>query len=244
MIICEVGLNHMGDLTYANEYINKIIKSKADGVIFHIREKFFYKNLNKKFLLPQSFYKNLLQKLHKHNIKLGIALADPTKIDFCESIGIDFYKIFSRDICDVPLISAIKKTQKLTFVATGMSDFKDIEKFTKLIYPYKKNFTIIQTQLNLNTNFTNLKSILLLKQKFHMNVAYGNHAKNTNVLFTAIAFEPSDIIFYVKGNKVRKHVDNPHAIPLKDLSIFIKNLKELPSALGDGKKIRMKHGIK
>ncbi len=41
MIICEIGLNHMGNTKYANEYIDKIIKSKADGILFHIRENHF-----------------------------------------------------------------------------------------------------------------------------------------------------------------------------------------------------------
>ena len=39
MIICEIGLNHMGNTKYANEYIEKIIKTNADGILFHISEK-------------------------------------------------------------------------------------------------------------------------------------------------------------------------------------------------------------
>ena len=68
MIICEIGLNHMGDIKYANEYIDKIIKSNADGILFHIREKSFYET-NPKLLLPDKFYINAIKKIKKHNIK-------------------------------------------------------------------------------------------------------------------------------------------------------------------------------
>ena len=71
MIICEIGLNHMGNVKYANEYINKIIKSKPDGILFHIREKSYYK-IHPKLLLPDKFYATAISKIKKNNIKFGI----------------------------------------------------------------------------------------------------------------------------------------------------------------------------
>ena len=121
MIICEIGLNHMGDIKYANEYIDKIIKSKAEGVLFHIREKSFYE-INPKLLLPDKFYVQASKKIKKHKIKFGITLADPDKIEFCKKIDVDFYKIFSRDILDKKIIDKIKSTKKKTYVSTGMSN--------------------------------------------------------------------------------------------------------------------------
>ena len=38
MIICEIGLNHMGDEKYVKEYLKIIIHAKADGVLFHIND--------------------------------------------------------------------------------------------------------------------------------------------------------------------------------------------------------------
>jgi len=65
-----------------------------------MREMFYDTKENSKLLLPEEFYFNACRKLHRHKIKFGVTLADPAKIDFCESIGVDFYKIFSRDIND------------------------------------------------------------------------------------------------------------------------------------------------
>ena len=90
----------------------------------------------------------------------------------------------------------------------------------------------------------NLKAIQLLKEKFKMNIGYGNHAKNIFSVFVSIAYQPSDYLFYVKGNKIKKHPDEPHAIALKDLKDFIKNIKDLEKAIGNKTKIKMSANIK
>ncbi|MBT3407074.1 hypothetical protein HN415_00155 [Candidatus Woesearchaeota archaeon] len=243
MIICEIGLNHMGNIKYANEYIDKIIKSKADGILFHIREKSFYET-NPKLLLPDKFYVQASKKIKKHNIKFGITLADPDKIEFCKKIGVDFYKIFSRDILDQKILSKIKSTKKRTFASTGMSNLNEIKKFVNIIKSEIKYFTLIHTQLDNNIKKVNLKAILLLKEKFKMNVGYGNHASNILTIYTSIAYEPSDILFYVKGGKYKKHIDESHAIELDNLKQFIKNIDDLKKSIGMKTKIKMNANIK
>ena len=77
-----------------------------------------------------------------------------------------------------------------------------------------------------------------------MDVGYGNHASNIFTIYTSIAYEPSDVLFYVKGNKFRKHIDEPHAIKLDNLKKFIENLRDLEKAIGNETKIKMKANIK
>jgi len=244
MIICEIGLNHMGKIDYANEYVNKIIKAKPDGVLFHIREKEFYeKKETSKLKLPDSFYFKIAKKLKKNNIKFGITLADPEKIDFCREIGVDFYKVFGRDILYFDLIEKVRKTKKKIFVSTSMSNTNEIKQFRKFVKK-SKQFTIIHTQLDNNIDLVNLRAISMLKKKFGMNIAYGNHCENLNVLYVALCFEPSDLLFYVKGNRKKKHVDELHAYELDTISELIMNLRELPRSLGKEIKIKMDARIK
>ena len=56
MIICEIGLNHLGSEKNANNYLRLISKSNVDAFSFQIREKKYYMQRNKaKFLLDMSF---------------------------------------------------------------------------------------------------------------------------------------------------------------------------------------------
>jgi N,N'-diacetyllegionaminate synthase len=240
MIICEIGLNHMGDAKYANQYINKILYSNADGLIFHLREKAFYQhNPGSKFLLSDDFYYKIGKKL-KNKIKFGMAVVDPDSIDFCEKVGVDFYKIFGDDIGNVKLINKIKETNKKTFVSTGTAGLPEIKKFIKYIGSSKQNFVLVHTQLSYDPNASNLKAISSLKQ-FGLPVAYGNHASNIKVIYLALAYEPSDILFYVKGDVVKKHVDEPQAVRLNELSSFVTDIHLLPKSIGTGKKQKMKN---
>ena len=244
MIICEIGLNHMGNIKYANEYVDKIIKSKADGILFHIREKSFYeRKKTSRLKLPDSFYIRISKKLKNNNIKFGITLADPDKIDFCKQIDVDFYKVFGRDILEFDLIEKLRKTKKKIFISSSMSNLKEITKLVKFIKK-SNQFTIIHTQLDNNIDIVNLRAITMLKKKIEMNIAYGNHCENLDVIYLALCFEPSDILFYVKGDKKIKHIDEPHAYELKNLTKIIQNIKNLPRSIGKEKKIKMDAKIK
>ena len=244
MIVCEVGLNHQGDENYAHEYIDKIIESNADAILLHIREPSFYsKNGNSKFVLSDTFYEEIAKKIKKFNLKFGITISDVNKVDFFEKIDIDFYKIFSKDVRNNELIKKALETKKRVFISTGMSNLEELNELMKTIQNYKKQITLIHTQLSNKLKLVNLKAIPLLKKKFNLPVAYGNHAENTKVMFVALAFEPSDIIFYVKGSKYSQHLDEPHAVQLDDLKEFISDLKNLHFTLGENIKIKMKSQI-
>ena len=71
MIICEVGLNHNGNEKYAKEYVDAVIKSKTDAIVFHIREESFYHGKNKKKKLSDGFYRNAREKVRKEKIKFS-----------------------------------------------------------------------------------------------------------------------------------------------------------------------------
>lgn len=244
MIICEVGLNHLGDQNYANEYVNKIIECKADGATFYVGDDSFYlKPSFSNFVLPDEFYEKISKKFHDNSIQFGVMISDVTKIDHFESIGTDFYKVFSNDIGNLELISKLKKTGKNIFVSTGTSDLYGIEKLVNFIKDSKERFTLIHTQLSNRLNIVNLKAIPMLRKKFGMHIAFSNHAKNTKVLFVALGFEPSDIFFYVKGNKTENHPDEPHAIKLQDLNMMVQNLRELPISVGSAVKIKIDNEI-
>ena len=131
------------------------------------------------------------------------------------------------------LIKKIVSTKKKIFVSTGISNINEIKKFEKVIKNKKKQITLVHTFLDKDISKVDLNAMNTLKEKFKMKIAYGNHAENTLVTYLSLAFEPSDILFYVKGSKYKKHVDDPHAVKMDDLKNFIMNLKVLPKALGN-----------
>jgi len=44
MIVCEVGLNHLGNEEYSTMYVEKLSKSNCDAISYQIREPEFYES--------------------------------------------------------------------------------------------------------------------------------------------------------------------------------------------------------
>ena len=76
MIICEIGLNHLGDEQYANNYVSNILSNNVDAITIQVRESDFYVNDYKNFILSDDFYYKLIKKVKNSKVKIGIALSE------------------------------------------------------------------------------------------------------------------------------------------------------------------------
>ena len=241
MIICEVGINHLGIEEYANQYIDEILKSKADAITFALpKESFFENERFRDFKLEKEFFVKASERIKNGNMRFGISIDDEGDIGFLETLGVAFYKVLSKDINNISLIDdLINNTNKKIFVSTGMSDLHEIEAFCKHVESVKERFTLVHTQLTHDIKSVNLKSIDVLKDSFSLPVAFGMHCANHNVLYLSLAFKPSDIFIYVKGGNTASHPDEEHAIALGDIQNVINKLLELPESIGEGIKLKM-----
>jgi pseudaminic acid synthase len=70
-------------------------------------------------------------KLKKIANKKGLACFsspfDPTSVDFLESMNVPIYKVASSEICDLPLLKKIAKTNKPIILSTGMATLREID---------------------------------------------------------------------------------------------------------------------
>jgi sialic acid synthase SpsE len=241
MIVCEIGINHFGDIKYAKKYVDKIIEMKSDAISFHmLKDSFYAKNAtNNKKKLPDEFYINARAITRKNNIQFGISIAEPNKIDFCEQIDVDFYKILSKDMLNKKLLEKIMETKKKFFVSTGVYGITEITKLMDITSGSHKKMSLIHTQLTSEIDLVNLKAIPMLQKKFKIPVAFGNHSKNFRTTILSLAFNPSDIFFYVKGNKTKKHPDHVHAVSFSDLKQLINDLQNLPRTIGNATKFKI-----
>ena len=243
-IICEIGHNHNGSLIYAKKYVEDLISIKPDAITFQFREPDRYKGANYKLQLNDLFYERSIQKIQENGIDVGIAIADLKKIPFFEELNVKFYKVLSMDIENYALIEKLISTKKIVYVSTGMSNYDQIQKFVDFIGHQKNRFRLIHTQLTYEIKEINLKAINILKDKFGLPVAYGSHSNNKNIIYASTVLEPHAIFFYVKGKRIKKHLDEDHAINLLDCTSLIKNILDINIALGSGEKRKMINRIK
>ena len=245
MIIAEIGLNHLGREHLVESYIDKLIDTDVDAVTLQVREPEYYNTKwnNYDLKLDKNVYFYVKENLHSVGKKFGMAIADITYIQFFESIGVDFYKVIRNDITNFELIDKLKDVGKEIIVSTGLSSDEDISKFVNYIGD-NKNFKLNHTQLSYDIKDCNLSAIENMRQKYGLDVSFGNHCNNPKVLYMSLCYQPSDILFYVKHVHNSHYPDSKHAIVINDVCEFVKNLKVLSTAVGTGIKQKMENKLR
>ena len=247
MIIAEVGLNHFGQRHKIDNYLDVLSQSNIDGITFQIREQEYYKK-KPNLKLSDNEYTRICEFIKSKNKKFGIAIADINKIDFLESINVDFYKVIRNDITNKSLMKKLVATNKPLIISTGLSSDVDIQNFIKEFGT--DNITLNHTQLSHDPKDCNLLAIQKMKDKYGCNVSFGTHCNNINVIYMSLCYYPSSILFYVKDDWPFNHYtetnfpDDEHAISLNNIHNVLNNINKLQDAIGTGTKQKMKNKIK
>jgi sialic acid synthase SpsE len=239
MIIAEIGMNHLGSLKMAKEYVDVLSTSKVGAITFQIRESSYYNGEKKKYFLSDEDYIEISKLIKGKNKKFGVAIADENKVDFLDSIGVDFYKVIRNDITNDSLISKLLSTGKKIIVSTGLSSDAEIKNFVEKNKNNKSNIVLNHTQLSYEIYDCNLSAIKKMKEEYDFEVSFGSHCSNKNVLYMSLCYNPSDVLFYVKMDNNQKYPDSEHSILAENVSDVAKNILELSLAVGSGNKISM-----
>ena len=180
MIVAEIGLNHNGNVNYANSYINFLKRQNVDAVTLQVREKKFYLNRKRKHLeLPLSFYKKQFFKLKSINIKsIGLSIVDLQTFNYFKNIKFDFFKILSFGAHNKKLIDYILKTTTANvYISCGLLKKKKMSEYLRK-YKNNKRVKFIYTKLTYNVSNINLINLFDFEKKNKDKFAYGHHYLN------------------------------------------------------------------
>ena len=125
-IICEIHPQHMGDM---NELERMIIQSKISGADFvkvqlYSSNKLFGNNDRSYLDINKDELKKIRDFCNNIGIKLSASIFDEEKLDWCEELDFEVYKIASRTVNeDTKLFEKIISKNKRTIISLGMYDY-------------------------------------------------------------------------------------------------------------------------
>jgi N-acetylneuraminate synthase len=245
LTIAEIGMNHMGDEAYADQYLEDLVVARPDGLTFQVQSEAYYAEASHRSLrLSDEYYRRAVERTKELKMLFGVGLCDVEKVQFFRSIGTDFYKVLSKDIGNKELIAAVLATGKPVYISTGMSSEDEIGSFLAEFDVIPTNLSLIHTQLSYDDADTNLRAIARLQELFGVPVAFGSHSMDVHALYASLGFSPSALFFYVKGNRPITHRDEAHALRLSACPEVTAEIRRLESMLGDGIKKKMPNRIK
>ncbi len=178
---------------------------------------------------------------------------------FCDQIGIEFcstpfdfesadyldklmnfYKISSSDLSNLPFIEHIAKKNKPILLSTGASNLDEIYETVSLIQKYNdKKLTLLHCVLEYPTPYghTNLSRIASLKKAFpDLYIGYSDHAKpdySYNILKTAYLMGAQVIEKHFTLDKKLPGNDHYHAMDTQDAEEILKQIEYVNTLLGD-----------
>ena len=259
IIIAEAGGNHNGSIKNAYKLVDIAKKAGADYVKFQTfkaetlvsknapKAKYQEKNVKKishfelikKLEMSYEMHIKLIKYCKKKKIKFLSSPFCIDSFDLLRKFNLDFIKIPSGEITNLPLLRHIKKFKNNIILSTGMSNTNEIKRAVKILK--NKNRKLIL--LHCNTEYPspvqdlNLNAMLTLKKQFNLDVGYSDHSLGINVPIIAASLGAKVIEKHFTISKRMVGPDHLASLNPKELISMVKAIRSTEIILGKKNKI-------
>lgn len=259
-IIAEAGVNHNGDFSLAKKMVDAAKEAGVDYIKF---QTFVPENLVSQFAEKAEYQKEttdadesqlaMLQRLTLTNEnfielkeycnQMGIGFIstpfDLESIDFLETFDMDFWKIPSGEITNLPYLEAIAKTKRKVVMSTGMCDLQEINDAIKVL---EDNGTTDITLLHCNTQYptpyehVNLSAMNTIAVNTGKPIGYSDHTNGIEVPIAAVSMGAVVIEKHFTLDKNMEGPDHKASLTPKELKEMVSSIRNIEMAIGTGLK--------
>lgn len=184
-------------------------------------------------------YTELQQFCNQVGIEFCSTAFDFESADYLDTL-MNFYKISSSDLNNLPFIEYIAQKNKPILLSTGASNLDEIHRAVDMIHKYNdKKMTLLHCVLEYPTPYehTNLGKISSLKKEFpDLYIGYSDHAKpdySYNVLKTAYLMGAQVIEKHFTLDKTLPGNDHYHAMDTHDAEKILEQIQYIETLIGD-----------
>jgi N,N'-diacetyllegionaminate synthase len=262
IIIAEAGVNHNGSLDLAYKMIELAKEADADYVKFQtaIPKLVYSANTPKaayqirntgsdepqilmaeKIHLPVSDYKALNAYCNKIGIKFLSTPFDHVSIDVLEELNMDYFKIPSGEITNLPYLRRIGSIGKPVIMSTGMAKLGEIEDALDVLLNCgltKDQLTILHCNTEYPTPMVdvNLHAMQAMANAFGVKVGYSDHTEGIEVPIAAVALGATLIEKHFTLDKTMEGPDHKASLDPIELKNMVRAIRNIEVALGSGLK--------
>lgn len=260
-IIAEAGVNHNGSMELAKKLIDAAAKAGADYVKFQTFKpeklvarsagtaEYQKKNLHSdesqlemlnKLALAQEDFRELKRYCEERNIGFLSTPFDLDSLAFLDSLGMDFWKIPSGEITNLPYLEAIAQTDRPVVLSTGMADLAEVEDAMKVLTKQKpREITILQCNTEYPTPYedVNLRAMQTMKEVFHVPVGYSDHTKGIAIPLAAVGAGAQVIEKHFTLDRTLPGPDHVASLEPDELQAMVEGIRQIEKAMGTGEKV-------
>lgn len=255
-IIAEMSANHAGSLERAKEIIHcakeagadciKIQTYTPDTLTIDCHNQYFQVqngtwegenlySLYGKAYTPWEWQQELKEEAERVGIDFLSTPFDTTSVDFLEELGLEFYKVASFEMVDLPLLRYIASKGKPIILSTGMGALEEIREAVEAVYSTgNRQLAILKcsSAYPADPGQMNLRTIADMRERFAIPVGLSDHSMGSLSATTAVAMGASII---EKHFCISRDIENPDAsfsMTPEEFRRMVEDIRKVEETLG------------
>lgn len=258
-IIAEMSGNHGGKIEKALDIVNAAAEAGADCLKIQTytadtitinshtepflvrtglwKDEYLY-DLYSKAFTPWEWTETIKKEAEKLGMDFLSTPFDFTAVDFLEKIGVEFYKIASFEIIDIPLIKKVAQTGKPLIISCGMASEEEIREAVDTVFSSgNKNVILLKCCSAYPTDYNtmNLRTIIDMREKFNVPVGLSDHSIGTLTDIAAVAIGVHVIEKHICLSREDKTVDGDFSLDKEEFKQLVKDVRNTELSLGSVK---------
>ena len=256
-IIAEMSGNHGGDLSKALAIVDaaaeagadciKIQTYTADTITINARtplfqqesglwEKEYLYDLYQKAYTPWEWTSALYARAKEKGLDFLSTPFDFTAVDFLEKEGLEFYKIASFELVDIPLIKKAAGTGKPLILSCGMAEKEEIAEAVEAAKSAGcKDLVLLKCCSAYPTNYPtmHLRTIPDMREAFGVPVGLSDHSEGSLACVLAVALGAAVIEKHLVYSAEDKTVDSAFSLSREEFEQMVRDVRNAETALGE-----------
>jgi N-acetylneuraminate synthase len=258
-VIAEIGINHNGDKEVAHKLIDAAADAGCDAVKFQKRTprlslkpeqweqvrdtpwgvRMTYIEYREKIEFGGDTYAELMQHAHRRDMAFGASAWDENACDTLSSVGIDFFKVASAKLTNIPLVTRMAKMNKPLIISTGMSEMHEVQ---RAVSEAKRNSTCREMGILACTaaypakiEDLNLRRIETLRREFpSFTIGWSGHEIGIWTSLMAVVYGARIVERHLTLDRAMKGSDHAASLEPKGMALLVREIRNWPKALGHG----------
>jgi N-acetylneuraminate synthase len=253
-VIAEIGINHNGDLEIAKQLIDVAKDAGADAVKFQKRtiDLVYSKEMLDS---PRESPWGTTQRAQKEGLEFGID--EYKEIDaYCKEKGIEWFasawdlesqkflrqfdlkhnKVASAMIVYEDLLNEIASEKKHTFISTGMTTFKEIDRAVEIFRKTDCPFELMHcvSTYPMDDEDANLNCIKTLRDRYQCDVGYSGHEVGLAVSYAAAALGITSLERHITLDRAMYGSDQAASVEPAGFKMLVGAVRKIEKAMGNG----------
>lgn len=177
--------------------------------------------------------------LYKYAKERGLEFVETLCATGCLSIlkyfTPDRLKVASRDLTNLPLLSAMAETKIPIILSTGMAGEKELEDAVDTITKYHNEISILHCVSEYPTKYenVNLRTILYLKKKYpQFKIGYSDHTIGIATPIAAVGMGAEIIEKHITIDRGMKGTDQAGSLAIDGIYRMMRDIRNLDLSLG------------